>query len=125
MSTILSIILTLVAIAVVFALIKAGLDIVAQILATVLGFLTHYWLLPIVLAGLSYWIFERFWLGLIIGLIITLIFKSAASKGSDSNDSDYDSGYDGNDYYTREEIIEILEDIANEDNYPYTEDDND
>ena len=28
-------------------------------------------------------------------------------------------------YYTREELIEILEDIADEDNYPYTEDDND
>lgn len=125
MSTILSIILTLVAIGVVFTLIKAGLDIVAQILGSVLAFLIDYWILPIITAGLGYWIFERFWLGLIIGLIITLIFKSAASKSSNSNNSDYDSSYDGNGYYTKEEIIEILEDIANEDNCPYTEDDND
>ena len=122
MSTILSIILTLVAIAVVFALIKTGLDIVAQILATVLGFIIHYWLLPIVLAGLSYWIFERFWLGLIIGLIITLILKSAASKDSNSNDSNYASGSDS-DFYTEEEAIEILDKILDEDNCPYTEDD--
>ena len=122
MSTILSIILTLVAIAVVFALIKAGLDIVAQILATVLAFLIHYWLLPIVLAGLSYWIFERFWLGLIIGLVITLIFRSSASKDSDSNDSNYASGSES-DFYTEEEAIEILDKILDEDNFPYTEDD--
>lgn len=75
MSTILTIILGIIIFCVAISIISVGLKLVTEILAAVTGFLVYYWLLPIVLAGLSYWIFERFWLGLIIGLIITLIIR--------------------------------------------------
>ena len=92
MSTILTIILGIIIFFVAISIISAGLGLVTEILASVTGFLVYYWLFPIVLAGLSYWIFERFWLGFIIGLIITLIvrygeFDSGNARSSSSSRS--------------------------------------